>query len=116
MESETRARDVDDKTEGGYKSPRRILLRFFRQSRNRWKEKCKTLKKDVKRSENRARDAQKSRDGWREKAERWKAEAEASKAEIARLQEELAASRAEAVKKGARNFLGERLPAAARRR
>jgi chromosome segregation ATPase len=92
------------------------LLRFFKQSRNRWKEKCKILKKEVKRSENRARDAQKSRDGWREKAERWKAEAEASKAEIARLQAELAASRAEAAKKGARNFLGGRLPAAARRR
>ena len=98
----------------GYKSPRRILLRFFRQSRNRWKAKYKELKKDLKRAENRARDVQKSRDAWREKAEQAKAEAEACRAENARLEKELAAARQEAGKKGARTLPRCRLLAAAR--
>lgn len=102
----------DDEAQVGYKSPRRILLRFFRQSRNRWKAKYKELKKDLKRVENRARDVQKSRDAWRQKAEQAKAEAEASRAENARLEKELAAAREEAGKKGART-LPRRRPLAA---
>ena len=116
MDGETKVLNGGKKAQAGYKSPRRVLLRFFRQSRNRWKEKYKTLKEKLKRAENRARDAQKSRDAWREKAERQKAEAEACRAEIARLEGELAAFRQEAEKKGARDFPRRRRPAAARPR
>jgi chromosome segregation ATPase len=104
VENATTVGNGDTQAPPRFKSPRRVLLRFFERSRNRWKEKCKALKKEKKRLENRARDQAKSRDNWREKAERWQTEAAVSKAEIARLEAELAAARAAAGKKGARSF------------
>jgi translation initiation factor 2B subunit (eIF-2B alpha/beta/delta family) len=106
----------DKAIRGTYKSPRRVLTRFFRLSRDRWKEKHRALKKTLKRAENRVRDTRKSREAWREAANRWKAEAEASRAEVARLEKELAEARQEAGKKGARNAPPRRRPAGARPR
>jgi uncharacterized protein YlxW (UPF0749 family) len=80
-----------------FRSPKRILARFFRKSRDRWKEKYQTLQKEAKRLTNQAADARRSRERWREKAEA--AEAAAKQLEAALAAETTA--RAEAEKKGA---------------
>ena len=49
-----------------YKSPIHKLVRFFEQSRDNWKEKHKTSKKEVKRLENKVRYLLKSRESWKQ--------------------------------------------------
>jgi hypothetical protein len=65
-----------DKT---YKSPVRKLARFFEQSRDQWKAKCREAKALVKRLKHRIRCLEESRT-------RWKSRAQALTAEVARLQ------------------------------
>ena len=77
----------------GFKSPPRILVRFFKKSRDRWKAKYQTLQTKMKRFRNRVADATRARDRWRERAETAEAEAK-------RLRVELAAG-AESVPQGA---------------
>lgn len=59
-----------------FKSPLRILLRFFKRSRDRWKAKSQAQRKETKRFRNRAADATRSRDHWRERAETAEAQLE----------------------------------------
>jgi vacuolar-type H+-ATPase subunit D/Vma8 len=80
-----------------FRSANRILVRFFRKSRDRWKEKYQSLQKEAKRLTNQAADARRSRDQWREKAVA--AEATAKQLEAALAAETTA--RAETEKKGA---------------
>ena len=70
-----------------FKSPRRILVRSFLRSRERWKAKYMSQKPKLKRLRNRAADATRARDHWRERAE-------TAEAEAAQLRAELAASQA----------------------
>jgi predicted nucleic acid-binding Zn-ribbon protein len=80
-----------------FRSPKRILVRFFKKSRDRWKEKYQEAKRELKRLANQAADVRRSREAWRKKAE----EAEA---EVQRLQGQLQAERTaqqDAGKKGA---------------
>ena len=51
------------------KSPPRILVRFFKRSRDKWKNKYFAVKTDIKRYKNQSGDARRSRDQWRSKAE-----------------------------------------------
>lgn len=52
-----------------FSSPTSKLVRFFERSRNRWKSKYMGLKRTNKRLENQTRAVEKSRAGWRERAE-----------------------------------------------
>lgn len=56
-----------------YKSPVRKLALFFKRSRDKWKLKMASAKKELKRLENRVRFLEKSRDQWKEKARRLEA-------------------------------------------
>lgn len=75
-----------------FKSPQRMLVRFFQRSRDNWKQKYMRVKADIKRYRNQAADARRSR-------EQWRAKAEALEAETCRLESELARLRADADKK-----------------
>jgi uncharacterized protein YdaU (DUF1376 family) len=75
-----------------FKSPQRMLVRFFQRSRDNWKQKCMRIKAEIKRYKNQAADARRSR-------EQWRAKAEALEAETCRLESELARLRQDADKK-----------------
>lgn len=80
-----------------YRSPNRILVRFFRMSRDSWKQKAQEQTRQRRELTKRLVAVEQSRDEWRRKAE-------AAEAERQRLAEELARKRAaqeEAEKKGA---------------
>jgi hypothetical protein len=72
----------------GFKSPQRILVRFFEKSRDGWKAKYQALRKERKRFQNQAADATRARDSWRQRAE-------SSEAEVERLRLALTAARSE---------------------
>ena len=72
----------------GFKSPARALIRSFRLSRDRWKQKYMGLQKLNKTLKVRVSDLDKSRLRWRE-------EAESQKAEIQRMVEEVERLRAQ---------------------
>ncbi len=65
MESQTVPADASSK----FKSPLRMLVRFFRRSRDNWKQKYMGVKTEIKRFRNHAADARRSRDQWKAKAE-----------------------------------------------
>ncbi len=56
---------VADKTLGSFRSPVRKLARVFRDSRDRWKDKCQLAKRELKRLGNQVRAVEKSRDHWK---------------------------------------------------
>jgi len=51
-----------------YKSPTAKLLKFFPESRDRWKAKCQALRCEIKKLANQTRAVEKSREHWRERA------------------------------------------------
>jgi len=65
-----------------YKSPTAKLLKFFPQSRDRWKAKCLAVKRENKKLANQTRAVEKSR-------ERWKELARAGQRRVAELEREL---------------------------
>ena len=67
---------------GGYKTPLSRLAKRFKASVELWKTKYRQLKSEIKRYQNRAIDARRSRDHWKEQAQQWKASAEQSQAEL----------------------------------
>jgi septal ring factor EnvC (AmiA/AmiB activator) len=70
MEPHTMARsDKDDQETARYRSPRRVLVRFFEQSRDLWKAKYQALQERIKEFRTEVRDLRRSRDRWRTKAE-----------------------------------------------
>jgi predicted nuclease with TOPRIM domain len=70
MEPHTMARsDKDDLETLEYRSPRRVLVRFFEKSRDRWKAKYQALQERIKEFRTEVRDLRRSRDRWRDKAE-----------------------------------------------
>lgn len=66
----------------GYRSPKRVLARAFEKSRDRWKEKYKSLQKRFKALLTDVRDMRRSRDRWRAKAEALEQEANALRAQL----------------------------------
>ena len=58
----------DDETPG-YRSPLRVLARFFEKSRDLWKAKYQALQERVKQFRTEVRDLRRARDRWRAKAE-----------------------------------------------
>jgi chromosome segregation ATPase len=65
-----------------YTSRPKLLLDFFKRSRDKWKQKCKQAKAELKLAKNQNRAVEKSRANWRSRAKELKAEVE-------RLQQEL---------------------------
>ncbi len=63
-----------------YKSRPRLLLEFFRRSRDNWKRKCQEAKATLKLAKNQNRAVQKSR-------AKWKAQAKKLEAELRRVRE-----------------------------
>ena len=72
-----------------YKSPRHAQIWFLFRSRSRLKAKYRQLKLDQKRLKNRVNDVTRSREGWREDAERLRQEAEQLEAQNAQLRDQL---------------------------
>jgi hypothetical protein len=68
MDANSQDQDHDGKRK--YLSPRWVQVWFLRRSRDNWKRKCKQLKADAKRLQNRVNDVTHSREKWREQAER----------------------------------------------
>jgi septal ring factor EnvC (AmiA/AmiB activator) len=91
-------------SEGGFKSPVRMLVRFFRRSQQQWKQKALQRRAEIKGLQRKVRDLDSSRAGWKAKAQRLEADRReleqrlrASEAERTRLQaevEELGAKKA----------------------
>jgi hypothetical protein len=79
-----------DKGQRSFKSPRRVLVRSFLHSRDRWKAKYMAQKPKLKQLRNRAADAQRARDQWRERAQMAEADASQARAELAAAQAQLA--------------------------
>jgi hypothetical protein len=68
-----------------YKTRAKVLLEFFRRSRDQWKRKCMDVRVALKKADNRNRWLQTSRD-------KWKARARELDAELCRLRDEQKAS------------------------
>jgi hypothetical protein len=75
----------------GFKSRPRVLARFFKQSRDKWKRKFKGAKAKIKYFKVRARDLEESRDHWRETSKRQQNELQRLLEENSRLRAEVAA-------------------------
>jgi septal ring factor EnvC (AmiA/AmiB activator) len=61
--------DKDHQESAEYRSPRRVLVRFFEKSRDLWKAKHHALQKRIKEFRTELRDLRRSRDRWRAKAQ-----------------------------------------------
>ena len=86
----TGERNQADKGQHAFKSPRRVLVRSFLHSRERWKAKYMAQKPKIKRLRNRAADAQRARDQWRQRAQTAEADAAQARAELTAAQAQLA--------------------------
>jgi chromosome segregation ATPase len=75
-----------------YKSPAHKLIRFFRDSRDKWKAKYKQCKADRKRMQNHVNDATRSRAQWRRKAEESERARASLQSEVDELRAQLAAA------------------------
>lgn len=82
----------------GYKTPLGKLARRFKASVELWKAKYQELKRQIKRFQNRAADARRSRDRWKEQAQHWRASAEQLQAEVDRLRSETAGPKSKQAK------------------
>lgn len=103
--SRTTTASPTSQEEWSFKSPRRILLRSFLRSRERWKAKYMGQKPELKRLRNRAADAARARDRWRERAETAEAEAVRLRAELAASTDQLAEATAAQKKSPPSNLL-----------
>src|SRR6476660_8152117 len=61
--------DTDHQEALEYRSPWRVLARFFEKSRDLWKAKYQALQERIKEFRTEVRDLRRSRDRWRAKAE-----------------------------------------------
>jgi len=83
MEPHTMARsDKGDRDATGYRSPWRVLARFFEKSRDLWKAKYQALQARIKEFRTEVRDLRRSRDRWRAKAEALKEQVEKLRAQV----------------------------------
>jgi chromosome segregation ATPase len=61
--------EASDQDVPAYRSPARVLARFFERSRDLWKAKYKELQERIKAFRTEVRDLRRSRDRWRARAE-----------------------------------------------
>lgn len=57
-----------------YKSRLKVLVEFFRRSRDSWKQKCKDVRAELKKANNRSRWLETNRDKWKARARELEAE------------------------------------------
>ena len=69
----------------GYRTPLGKLARRFKASVGLWKAKYQEIRRQIKRFQNCAADAKRSRDRWKEQAKQWKATAQQLQVELDRL-------------------------------
>lgn len=69
-----------------------VLAKFFRKSRDQWKDRCQQLRSVAKGLRVRIRDLESSRSAWRVQAEQHAAELRQLRQELSRLQDGLASS------------------------
>lgn len=74
----------------GYRTPLGKLARRFKASVELWKAKYQELQRQIKRFQNRAADAQRSRDRWKQQAQQWQASAQQLQDELDRLRAQTA--------------------------
>ncbi len=74
-----------------YKTSHRVQAWFLGRSRNRWKQKCRDLRVQTKRLQNRVADVTKSREKWRRETEQLQRRLQEVEAQNAALQEQAAA-------------------------
>ena len=79
---------ADPKESGSYRSPWRVLARFFEKSRDRWKEKYKKLQERIKALRTELRDLRRSRDRWRAEADTLKQKLDELHAEMCQRAEQ----------------------------
>ncbi len=79
-----------------YQTPLGKLAKRFKASLELWKSKYHEVKRTIKRYQNRARDAQRSRDHWKEQAGHWKQQAQEFEASAQHLTAERDRLRTEA--------------------
>jgi chromosome segregation ATPase len=72
-----------------FRSPTRVLARYFHRSRDKWKQKYRDVKTELKRWQVRVHDVERSRQQWREKAEAKDRELAALQAELHELQRQI---------------------------
>ncbi len=72
-----------------YKSPKRILLRFFEKSRNKWKDKCKAAKYQIKLLRNKIRYLEKNKVVFKNRVKRLEAELQQTKDNEKRMADEI---------------------------
>lgn len=77
----------------GYRTPLGKLARRFKASVELWKTKYQELQRQIKRFQNRAADARRSRDRWKQQAQQWQASARQLQDELDRLRAESANSK-----------------------
>ena len=82
----------------GYRTPLGKLARRFKASVELWKAKYQELRRQVKRFQNRAADARRSRDRWKQQAQQWQASAQQLQDELDRLRAETANSKSKRTK------------------
>ena len=78
-----------DFTTKDYKSPKRKLIRFFEKSRNKWKEKCRQTKYQIKLLRNRIRYLEKSKTISKNRVKELEAELEQMKSNEKQLLDEI---------------------------
>jgi chromosome segregation ATPase len=81
-----RAVEVQD----GFKSPLRMLARFFRKSQQQWKKKALERRTKIKNLEHKVRDIDTSRTGWKNKAQQLEADKKSLQERLHRLEAERA--------------------------
>ena len=82
----------------GYRTPLGKLARRFKASVELWKAKYQELRRQIKRFQNRAADARRSRDRWKEQAKQWKATAQQLEDELDHLRAETAGPKSKQTK------------------
>lgn len=70
-----------------FRSRPRVLAKWFLESRDRWKQKCMEIRKEVKRLKVRVADVDRSRQQWRQKAEQRGRELDELKSQLQQLQQ-----------------------------
>lgn len=72
-----------------YKSPASKLVRFFRKSRDQWKEKCQERKRLCRKLSNQVRVVEASRRRWKQEAKDARREVQKARREVEQLRSEL---------------------------
>lgn len=83
-----------------YKSPKSRLVRLFKRSRDKWKERTKAKQKKIRAMETKVRDLNRSRNQWKEKAKQ-------AQQELAQLKEQLRAEKTGTEEEGEEKTGGE---------